>query len=377
MTAISSRSPVGTAGGGRGSRGGSVGASDRVQAALVRVIGSLPVSAKKGLAGRPIRRDGLELDLDMQLLVRLGNSWRQPALLREGTPDDARRLVSRAVRLMETRAPIGDVRVEPAEVSGEDGDLPARLYVPTEDHGRSNGGLIVYYHGGGWVTGNLDTHDQPCRLLANSSGARVLSVDYRLAPEHPYPAPTSDAVGAFREVCARANSFGADPKRVAVAGDSAGGHLAAVTALVCAADGGPAPAFQLLIYPVTDLANTARSRVTFESGFVLSTADMQWFEEQLAGPGVDRNDPRVSPLLAEDLSGVAPAMVVTAGFDPLRDEGEAYAARLSEAGVPTLQRRYPGYVHGFASALAFGSGPSRALGEMGGVLRAALATAPW
>ena len=377
MTAISSKSPVGTAGGGRGSRGGSVGASDRLQAALVRAIGSLPVSVKKALAGRPIRRDGLELDLDMQLLVRLGNSWRQPALLREGTPDDARRLVSRAVRLMETRAPIGDVRVEPAEVSGEDGDLPARLYVPTEDHGRSNGGLIVYYHGGGWVTGNLDTHDQPCRLLANSSGARVLSVDYRLAPEHPYPAPTSDAVGAFREVCARANSFGADPKRVAVAGDSAGGHLAAVTALVCAADGGPAPAFQLLIYPVTDLANTARSRVTFESGFVLSTADMQWFEEQFAGPDVDRNDPRVSPLLAEDLSGVAPAMVVTAGFDPLRDEGEAYAARLSEAGVPTLQRRYPGYVHGFASALAFGSGPSRALGEMGGVLRAALATAPW
>jgi acetyl esterase len=278
---------------------------------------------------------------------------------------------------METRAPIRDVRVEPAEVSGEDGDLPARLYVPTEHHGRSDGGLIVYYHGGGWVTGNLDTHDQPCRLLASSSGVQVLSVDYRLAPEHPYPAPISDAVGAFRAVCARANSFGADPKRVAVAGDSAGGHLAAVTALVCAADGGPTPAFQLLIYPVTDLANTARSRVTFESGFVLSTADMQWFEEQFAGPDVDRNDPRVSPLVAEDLNGVAPAMVVTAGFDPLRDEGEAYAARLSEAGVPTLQRRYPGYVHGFASALAFGSGPSRALGEMGGVLRAALATAPW
>jgi acetyl esterase len=337
----------------------------------------LPVSVKKALAGRPIRRDGLELDLDMQLLVRLGNSWRQPALLREGTPDDARRLVSRAIWLMETRAPIGDVRVEPAEVSGEDGDLPARLYVPTEHHGPSDGGLIVYYHGGGWVTGNLDTHDQPCRLLASSSGVQVLSVDYRLAPEHPYPAPTSDAVGAFREVCARANSFGADPKRIAVAGDSAGGHLAAVTALVCAVDGGPAPAFQLLIYPVTDLANTAGSRVTFESGFVLSTADMQWFEEQFAGADVDRNDPRVSPLLAEDLSGVAPAMVVTAGFDPLRDEGEAYAARLSEAGVPTLQRRYPGYVHGFANALAFGSGPSRALGEMGGVLRAALATAPW
>jgi acetyl esterase len=239
--------------------------------------------------------------------------------------------------------------------------------------GDDSSALVVYYHGGGWVVGDLDTHDQPCRLLATAAGARVLSVDYRLAPEHRYPAPVDDAIAAFRAAVAGAAGLGADPARIAVAGDSAGGHLAAVTALACARDGGPAPAFQLLIYPVTDLVEVARSRETFAEGFLLTKENMEWYEDQLVPPGADRRDERISPLLAPDLSGLAPALVVTAGFDPLRDEGEAYGRRLQQDRVRTLVRRHPGYVHGFTHALIGGPGPRQAVAEMGGVVRAALA----
>jgi acetyl esterase len=200
----------------------------------------------------------------------------------------------------------------------------------------------------------------------------VLSVEYRRAPEHRFPAPVDDALAAFRDAVARAAELGADPDRIAVAGDSAGGHLAAVTAQQSLRDGGPSPAFQLLVYPVTDCVETAASRITFAEGFILTKPNMDWYEEQFFGPDGDRRDPRGSPLLAGDLSGLAPALVVTAGFDPLRDEGEAYARRLREAGVRTLLRRHAGYVHGFINALANGPGPREAIAEMGGVLRAAL-----
>jgi len=264
--------------------------------------------------------------------------------------------------------PVG--RVRELTVDGATGPLRARHYAPPESGGPHP--LLVFLHGGGWVVGDLDTHDQPCRLLASASGARVLSVDYRLAPEDPFPAPVDDAVAAFRAAVADAARLRSDPARVAVAGDSAGGHLAAVTALVCAREGGPAPAFQLLIYPVTDCVRVAASRRIFAEGFLLTKENMEWYEDQLAPPGVDRGDPRISPLLAPDLDGLAPALVVTAGFDPLRDEGEAYGARLKEAGVRAIVRRYPGYVHGFTHALIGGPGPWQAVGEMGGVARAVL-----
>jgi acetyl esterase len=200
----------------------------------------------------------------------------------------------------------------------------------------------------------------------------VLSVDYRLAPEHRFPAPVEDALAAFRDAVARAGELGADPRRVAVAGDSAGGHLASVTAQLCAADGGPAPAFQLLIYPATDCSRVSQSRRTFAEGFILTKENMDWYEEQFLGVDGDRSDPRASPLLAQELGGIAPALVVTAGFDPLRDEGEAYARRLQEAGVRALLRRHPGYVHGFIHALVAGPGPREAVAELGGALRALL-----
>ncbi len=346
--------------------------SDRVEAIAARAIGALPASAKRVIAGEPIRRDGLELDLDTQVLVKL--DARKPRLpLASGTPQQARAELRHSIATIEgAPAPMASVRE--LTVAGGEGPLRARLYVPAPAADETDGALVVYYHGGGWVVGDLDTHDRPCRLLAAISGARVLSIDYRLAPEHPFPAPVDDALAAFLDAVARAGELGIDPARIAVAGDSAGAHLAAVTAQQARASGGPQPAFQLLIYPVTDLLETAASREKFAEGFFLTKVNMEWYEQQFVGSDGDRRDPRVSPLLAEDLGGCPPAMVVSAGFDPLRDEGEAYAERLKAAGVHTIARRYPGYTHGFIHALTAGNGAREAIAEMGGVLRAALAS---
>ncbi len=240
--------------------------------------------------------------------------------------------------------------------------------------------MLVYFHGGGWVVGDLDTHDAPCRLLARAAGVRVLSVDYRLAPEHRFPAAADDALAAFRWAVEHAAELGADPRRIAVGGDSAGGNVSASTALQAARDGGPAPAFQLLIYPVTDNAapsdpatQTGSYRM-FADGFFLTAEQMRWYRAHYFGAAeaTAARDVRASPLLADDLSGLAPAHVVTAGFDPLRDEGEAYAARLREAGVRTTLRRHPGLIHGFVNVVGPGRTSREAGVEMGGVLREAL-----
>jgi acetyl esterase len=345
--------------------------SDTLQMAAKRTIAALPAPAKRLLAGAPISRDGLELDLNMQVLVKLDERNPRPPFAGR-TPAEVRADLRRAVRTLAGRA-IPLASVEETSIAGGEGPLRARLFVPHEARNEAGAPLIVYYHGGGWVAGDLDTHDQPCRLLARASGARVLSVEYRLAPEHRFPASVDDALAAFRDAVARAGQLGADPTRIAVAGDSAGAHLAAVTAQQSAGAGGPAPAFQLLVYPVTDLLEVARSRLTFAQGFILTKDNMEWYERQFLASDTDRHDPRASPLLAEDLSAVAPALVVTAGFDPLRDEGEAYARRLHEAGVRTIVRRHAGYVHGFMHLLVGTSGPREAIAEMGGALRAALA----
>ncbi|MGO9488486.1 MAG: alpha/beta hydrolase [Solirubrobacteraceae bacterium] len=342
----------------------------RLERGAGRAILALPARVKRAIAGPPVRRDGLELDLDTQVLLRFAER-RHPPPFRTLTPAQARVQLRRSASSV-AGAPPPVAEARELTVNGAAGPLRARLYVPDEAVGAPPGPLVVYYHGGGWVVGDLDTHDQPCRLLARASGARVLSVAYRLAPENAFPAPVEDALAAFLDSVERAPALGADPHRVAVAGDSAGAHLATVTAQLAAAGGGPRPAFQLLIYPVTDCAEVSRSRLTFAEGFLLTKENMDWYEEQFIGAH-DRRDPRISPLLAPSLAGLPPTLLVTAGFDPLRDEGEAYAGRLATEGVRTVARRHPGYVHGFTHIMIGGSGPREALAEMGGALRAALA----
>jgi len=232
-------------------------------------------------------------------------------------------------------------------VAGPGGELPLRVYVPVHD-GAGRLPALVFYHGGGWAIGSLDTHDRLARFLAADAGCVVVSVDYRLGPEHKFPAAVEDAVAAFDWVAENADELNVDAARIAIGGDSAGGNLAAVVSQsVAAAD--VRPCFQLLIYPVTDLRCDSASYISFENGFFLTRDLMHWFRGHYLSDPAEADDPRASPLLAADLTGVPPALVLTAGFDPLRDEGAAYAARLKEAGVEVAYRCYDGLIHGFAS----------------------------
>jgi acetyl esterase/lipase len=255
-------------------------------------------------------------------------------------------------------------------IPGPGGDLPVRIYVPTTDPGPRPG--LVYFHGGGWVIGDLDTHDSTCRWLAEGSGATVVSVDYRLAPEHRFPAAADDALAALRWVADHGAEIDVDPARLAVGGDSAGGNLAAVVAReACAA--GLELRFQLLVYPVCDGTMARPSMDENAEGYFLTRESMAWFWGHYMGDH-DWTDPRASPLHAPDaaLAGLAPALVVTAEYDPLRDEGEAYAARLAAAGVEVTATRYDGVIHGFFSMSDWVPEGRAALDQAGAALRAAL-----
>ena len=241
-------------------------------------------------------------------------------------------------------APEDVARVVDTVAPGPAGDIPVRVYVPAGDGPLP---VLVYYHGGGWVIGNIETHDVPCRALANRSGAIVASVDYRLAPEHRFPAAVDDAYAAAVWAAEKAADFGGDATKLAVGGDSAGANLAAVVSQLAKARGGPRIGFQLLVYPATDRHDDSASMKQNALGPLLSRAWIEWFlGHYLTGPD-DGLDPRVSPGRAEDLSGLPPALVITAEYDPLRDQGAAYARRLREAGVPAEHVDYPGMIHGF------------------------------
>ena len=306
----------------------------------------LPAPALRLLSGRPtVHLDGADLEADVQLMLTLA-TLSGHRTLDTLTPAEAREDIRRTARLTAALSePVA--RVEQLEIPGPAGAIPARLYVPATERGPRP--LVVYYHGGGWVVGDLDTHDGVCRFLAHELGAGVLAVDYRLAPEHKFPAAVDDALAAFHWAATEARALGFDPARVAVAGDSAGGNLAAVVSLVATREGGRRPAAQMLIYPVTDLANRHASYRLFAEGFFLTAAEMEWYIGHYLPNRSAARDPRASPLLAPDLSGLPSALVLTAGFDPLRDEGEAYAARLEAAGVRVWCRRFPGLVHGFCN----------------------------
>ncbi|RWC57127.1 alpha/beta hydrolase [Mesorhizobium sp.] len=233
-------------------------------------------------------------------------------------------------------------------IDGPNGSITVRIH-------RGIGALpngapaLLYLHGGGWVIGNLDSHDEICRLMANLGNAVIVSPDYRLAPEHKFPAGLEDCLSALRFMAENAADLGIDKARIGVAGDSAGGNLAAVLALLARDGLAPSLAAQILIYPNTDARQTADSYRRFGEGFGLTAATMAWFRDHYVRTPDDTLDWRASPLLAPDLASVAPAFVALAGCDILADEGAAYAARLQAAGVPVILRQWPGQIHGFVS----------------------------
>ena len=344
---------------------------DRLAGGIARFACGLPAPVQRALAGRPVEIDGQRLETDMQLLLKLEQLAPSPELTTL-TPGESRVDLRRiALALEGPKVPVAGI--EQLELPGPGGSLGARLYRP-EDEQRPLP-MLVYLHGGGWVRGDLDTHDNTCRFLARAAGVLVLSIDYRLAPEHPFPAAVEDSLAAFRFAHENAAELGADPDRIAVGGDSAGGNLTAVAAQLAAADGGPMPAFLLIIYPATDFSQKRRSVKLFREGFLLTENDMDWYTAHYLPDEQSALDPRASPLLAEDLSSLPPAYVITAGFDPLRDEGEAYAERLREAGVPVALRRHRGLIHGFANMTGLGDSGRAAMLEAAGALRVGLSRA--
>ncbi len=234
--------------------------------------------------------------------------------------------------------------VEDRVAPGPAGDVPIRIYKPSDDPALP---VLVYFHGGGWVIGSIETHDGPCRDLAVQTGCCVVSVEYRLAPESPYPAAPEDCFAVTQWIAANGEALGVDAARIAVGGDSAGGNLAAVVSLMARERGGPALCHQLLIYPVTNHAFDTASYSENAEGYLLTRDFMQWFWGHYLDDAAKGKEATASPLQASDLSGLPPATVITAEFDPLRDEGEAYGRRLIEAGVKTTVARYGGVIHGF------------------------------
>ena len=261
-------------------------------------------------------------------------------------------------------------RIEDRLIAGPDGtSLPIRLYVPL---GAAPMGVCLYFHGGGWVLNNLDTHDDLVRRLAATSGCLFASVDYRLAPEHKFPAAVEDAYAALEWVHSHAAELGCDPDRIAVSGDSAGGNLAASVCLMTRDRGGPPIAFQALIYPITDCDFERPSYRENAEGYFLTRREMLWFWNQYVSSPEQMRDPYASPLLAPSLRGLPPATILTAEFDPLRDEGDAYAQALRAAGVDVTLLRYDGMIHAFIRRVQQFNMARKAIQEIGGEIRTAL-----
>jgi acetyl esterase len=307
----------------------------------------LPKPVKRKLAGDPMIIDNQELDLNFQVLLKLFNRERNFA----SETYEGIRSAWHDLSLIERRIPID--WVENITIATSTGPIGARYYIPSS--ATMPGPLLVYFHGGGFVAGDLDTHDNLCRFFANNANLSVLSIDYRLAPENPFPAAVEDAISAYSFAIDCASSLGADPNRIAIGGDSAGGNLAAVVAQLAQNEDSPSPALQLLIYPVVDDTTTDNTppdnSMQLFDGIVIGGESGRWFLAQYLKDEKHLTDTRFAPALTEDLTGLPEAHIVTAGFDPLRDEAESYAARLQSAGVKVSLKRYPSFVHGFANML--------------------------
>ena len=301
------------------------------------------------------------------------------AALQESASDNqsiaATRVSRRGATKLVTGTPAAVAEVRNQSIPGPGGPLPIRIYLPESKQTALP--VIIYFHGGGWVLGDLDSHDTLCRTLAVKTDAVVVSVDYRLAPEHVFPAALDDADAALRWVAGNASSFNGDASRIAVAGDSAGGNLAAALSLLARDQHGPHIRAQVLLYPAVDLSNLDRqSTLDFAQGYFLTRARMAWFIEQYVPEPNQRSEPLVSPLLASSHTGLPPALTITAGFDPLRDEGEAYAGVLSKAGVSSQLQRYEGVLHGFISMDRWFPEAQQATDLIAGFLRKQFNTAP-
>lgn len=319
-------------------------ASDAAQKTILKLILSLPSPILRAMSGGGVvYKGGRTLDPRFQFFAHAAKKLPPMTSL---SPAEA--VAGSARGLAAVQGPLEPgVRTESLSVEGPNGPIPCRAYRP--DAQDASAPLIVYAHMGGGVIGDLDTCEAFCSLLASVVRCPVVSVDYRLAPEHRYPAGLDDVLAAYRWAREHAARFGAPQGQAAIGGDSMGGHFAAIVAQEMRRAGEPQPALQLLIYPCVDVASETASMSTYADAFPLDRATMDWFMGHYMGPQDDPADPRLSPIRQENLTGLAPAVVVTAGFDPLGDQGEAYAKRLRDAGTPVIYRCYDSLAHGFTA----------------------------
>jgi acetyl esterase len=312
----------------------------------------------------------MPLDPDTQIVIDMIRMAGRPPF-EKLTPPEAREAYSASRKVLQPpREDVAETR--DLSIPGPLGDIPLRLYRPQHTEAADRLPALVYYHGGGWLLGDLESHDGVCRRFANAARCRVVSVDYRMAPEHKFPAAVDDCAVATRWVADQADTLGVDPARVAVGGDSAGGNLAAVMALMARDGALPPLAYQLLIYPATDMMMTTVSSQAFGPGIPLTSATMKWFIDHYMRGVDDQRDWRASPLRAADLSGTAPALVLTCAYDPLCDEGIAYARRLEREGVRTTHLHFSDQTHGFMSMGRIVRAADVAIDMMAAALRKAL-----
>jgi acetyl esterase len=341
----------------------------RARAAVVRGLYALPKPVRRLLAGPPVRIDGQEQALDAQLIIRLKNLSGSDVFADPVGKSRARYEDLSLVIGYESPVPVA---VREVIIPAEHGDIPATLYAPADLPEPS--GLLVYYHGGGFSVGSRLSHDPVARYLADHAGVRVLSVEYRRAPEHRFPAAVADAITAFEYAHRQATDLGADPDRIAVGGDSAGGNLAAVTAQQAARRGGGVPAFQLLMYPPTDFSTRRPSRDLFAQGSTFTDQNLRWALANYIPPGTDLSDPLLSPLHG-DVTDLPPAYIASAGFDPIRDDGVAYADKLRAGGIPVALSRQADLPHAYLNFVGIGGRFAEAASEAAGALRLGLAVA--
>jgi acetyl esterase len=340
---------------------------EKLLSRFLRAVLRLPAPVLRAFAGAEVRNDrGDILDLQTHVLLRLHDLLRFPKTY-EQTPQQARRAIDTNTAIVDPHPPVV-ARIEPHAVPGPVRPIPLRVYVPRETPEPLP--VQVYLHGGGHTVGSFVSYEGVCRALARDADCIVVAVDYRLAPEHPFPAAVEDAIAAFEGIVERAAGWGGDPERVGIGGDSAGGNIAAVVCQHLRDSAGSRPVAQMLIYPATDLRRPHVSHEHFAEGLYLEAATIDYFLGHYLSDPAAVHDPKASPLLAERFDELPPALVVTAGFDPLRDEGEAYAAALRDAGVTVVEQRESALIHGFVNmaVLAAASAARRSMGEQLGLL---------